>query len=86
MDRESKNYSRGARGLSFFFVVLTLGLLLAAFEVGIGGGATIKIPFTEVNISIGGTLTIWLAEGIGVIVLGNQPEAPVADLSINLLR
>jgi hypothetical protein len=32
------------------------------------------------------TLTIWLAEGMGVIVFGQQPEAPVVDLSFNLKR
>lgn len=33
-----------------------------------------------------GTLTIWLAEGIDVVVIGNQPEAPAIDLNITVAR
>lgn len=104
-------------GWGFFGVVLVFGLILALLGITIGGGASARIPFTEVNISLGaslgekevvqqalpnylrdkvadnknffnqsGTLTIWIAEGMGVIVLGNQPNAPVIDLNINYLR
>lgn len=104
-------------GLAFFFLVLTVGLVLTAFGISIGGGASARVPFTEVNISAGGslgkkeavqqvlpnylqnrvasnndlfnqttTLTIWIAEGIAMIVLGNQPEAPIIDLNLNLTR
>ena len=118
MDEERKGCkSRVGGGLAFFFLVLTLGIILTAFGISIGGGASARIPLTEVNISAGGslgkkeavqqvlpnylrnrvgsnndlfnqstTLTIWIAEGIAMIVLGNQPEAPLVDLNLNLIR
>lgn len=33
-----------------------------------------------------GTLTVWLAEGIDVLVVGKQPEAPNIDLNISVVR
>lgn len=102
-------------GLSFFFFVLIFGLILAAFNTSVGLGFSLRIPSTDFNISVGGSLgkketvpqvlpgylrsriadnstffnhsnvlTIWLAEGMFVAVLGNQPEASLADLSLNL--
>lgn len=104
-------------GWSFFFLVLTLGIILALLSITVGGGASIRIPFTQSNLSAGGslgkkevvknalpnylrnkvadnsdflnhttTMTIWVAEGIGVIVIGEQPEAPIVDLNINFIR
>lgn len=119
MNNNSENHRRYRPwlGWSFFFIVLIFGLLLATFSVGIGAAASVRIPFTPSNLSVGGslgkkevaeqvlpgylrnrvadnsnffnhssTMTIWLAEGIGMIVLGNQPEAPVVDLNFNLVR
>lgn len=115
MDKKSSRKYGG--GWPFFGVVVTLGIVLALLGIGVGGGASIRVPFTESNLSAGGslgkkevvqqalpnylrnkvadnnsffnqsnTLTIWLAEGMGVIVLGKQPEAPAIDLNINLIR
>ncbi|MCL5784108.1 MAG: hypothetical protein M1142_01995 [Patescibacteria group bacterium] len=118
MDKKSKNYTpRVGGGWPFFFVVLVFGLILTGFGVGIGGGASARIPFTQSNISVGGslgkkevvqqalpnylshrvasnqdffnystTLTIWIAEGMGMVVLGEQPEAPLVDINLNLKR
>lgn len=108
---------RAGGGWSFFFLVLTLGIILALLSIGVGGGASVRIPFTQINISAGGsigkkevvknalpnylqgkiadnndffnhstTMTIWVAEGIGIIVVGQQPQAPTIDLDVNLLR
>lgn len=109
--------NRVGAGWSFFFIVLIFGLILAFIGIGVGGGVSIRVPFTEANLSVGGsigkkevvqtalpnylqnkvadnnsffnqshTVTIWLAEGMGIIVLGNQPEAPLVDLNVNLKR
>ena len=113
----SKKFNKKTGGASFFFLVLTLGIILALFQVGIGIGGSIRIPLTDISVSGGGsigkkevvqqvlpnylesrvgsnqdffnhssTMTIWLAEGMGIVVLGSQPEAPNIDLNINLLR
>lgn len=102
---------------SFFWFTLIFGLILALFGVTIGIGFSVRIPFTNINLSGGGalgnklvviealpvylrnrvadnrtfinqsnTVTIWVVEGIGVCVLGEQPEAPVINLSINLKK
>lgn len=39
---------------------------------------------TFINQSI--TATVWVAEGISVVVIGYQPEAPTIDLSLNLQK
>lgn len=114
MDNNKRRYGGG---WSFFFVVLTFGIILALFGVSVGIGVSARIPLTNANISAGGalgkkevaaqalpgylnsriasnndffnhssTMTIWLAEGLGMLVLGNQPDAPVIDLNLNLIR
>lgn len=113
----SKYKPKVRSGWSFFFLVLTAGLILAAFGITVGIGASIKVPATDLNFSLGGslgkkeevkqilpiylqnritdnntlfnhstTLTIWLAEGVGIVVFGTQPEAPLADLNLNINR
>jgi hypothetical protein len=104
-------------GWSYFWFVLIFGLILAALNITLGIGATVRFPNTSVSISLGGslgrkelapqalpgylrsqigdnstffnqsgTLTIWLVEGMGILVLGNQPQAPAADLTFNVKR
>ncbi len=94
-------------------VVLTLGLLLSLFNADIGIGVSVRIPFTDSNLTIAGsvgkkekaadalppyvhgrlggnqnfinqsnTLTIWVAEGTVIIVLGRQEGAPLIDLHL----
>ncbi len=103
--------------MSLFFIVLIFGIILVLVNTSVGVGATLRIPSTDWNFSIGGslgkkqdvsralpgylssrvagnntffnqsnTVTIWEAEGMGLIVLGSQPEAPLADLHFNLIR
>lgn len=118
MSIESENpESRIGCGCSSFGTVILFGLIITALGVGVGGGCSARIPFTEANISVGGavgkkevvqqtlpdylrnrvasnnnffnhsgTLTVWVAEGMDVIVIGKQPEAPAFDLHISAAR
>jgi len=94
-------------------VVLTLGLVLSLFNAGVGIGVSVRIPLTESNLTIAGsvgkkekavdalptyvhgklggnqnfinqsnTLTIWVAEGTAIVVLGRQEGAPLIDLHL----
>jgi hypothetical protein len=100
-------------GCASVIVVLTLGLLLSVFNADIGVGVSVRIPFTDSNLTIAGsvgkkekaadalpryvqgklggnqnfinqsnTLTIWVAEGTVIIVLGRQEGAPLIDLHL----
>jgi hypothetical protein len=100
-------------GCASVFVVLTAGLLLTLFNSSIGLGVSVRVPFTESNLTIAGsvgkkekapdalppyvrgklasnqnfinqsnTLTIWVAEGTAIIVLGRQEGAPLVDLHL----
>jgi hypothetical protein len=35
-----------------FFLVLTVGIVLSLFNTGVGAGASVRIPFTESNLTI----------------------------------
>lgn len=103
----------GGVGCSSVVVVLTVGLLLTLFNTSVGVGASVRIPFTESNLTIAGSvgkkekapgalppyvhgmlggnqnfinqsnsLTIWVAEGIVILVLGHQEGAPAVDLHL----
>ena len=39
-----------------FFVVLTLGIVLSLFNVDIGIGASVRIPFTASNLTVAGSI------------------------------
>lgn len=113
----ANKFNKTSCGISFFFVVLTLGMVLALFQSGFGGGGSIRIPLTNLSLSAGGsigkkeiikqalpnylrsrvasnkdffnhssTMTIWMAEGMGVLVFGQQPEAPALDLNLTLIK
>ena len=43
-------------GFTGFFVVITIGLLLMLINVGLSLGFTLKIPFTNANLTIVGCL------------------------------
>jgi hypothetical protein len=43
-------------GCGGFFFVLTVGILLAIFNAGIGIGASVRIPFTSSNITVAGSV------------------------------
>jgi len=93
--------------------VLTAGLVLSLFNAGVGIGVSARIPFTDSNVTIAGsvgkkdkaaealppyvhgrlggnenfinqsnTLTIWVAEGTAIIVVGHQQSAPPIDLHL----
>ena len=102
-------------GCASFFLVLTVGIVLAIFNVGIGIGISIRIPFTTSNLTLAGsigakdkavsempsytegrvggnqnffnnstTMTIGPAEGIGLVIIGRQDDAPPLDLHLDL--
>lgn len=105
--------TRGGCGCASVVVVLTVGLLLSLFNAAIGIGVSARVPLTESNLTIAGsvgkkekapqvlppylrerlggnqnfinqsnTLTIWVAEGTVLIVLGHQQAAPLIDLHL----
>ncbi len=94
-------------------VVLTAGLLLSLFSAAIGIGVSVRIPLTQANITLAGSvgkkekapdalpqyvhgklggnqnfvngsqsLTIWVAEGTVIFVVGQQEGAPLVDLHL----
>lgn len=94
-------------------MVLTAGLLLTLFDAAIGIGVSVRVPLTDSNLTIAGTvgkkekaadalppyargklasnesfinqsntLTIWVAEGTAIIVVGRQEGAPLIDLHL----
>jgi hypothetical protein len=100
-------------GCAGVIIVLTVGLLLSAFNTAIGVGVSARVPFTHSNLSLAGaigqkdkvegalppylegrvaghqnfanqtnSLTIWVAEGLGMAVLGQQDGAPIIDLHL----
>jgi hypothetical protein len=88
-------------------------LVLSLFNSDIGIGISVRVPFTDSNVTLAGsvgkkdhsadvlpgyvrgrlgsnqefinqssTLTIWVAEGTALIVVGRQPGAPLVDLHL----
>src|SRR5207302_9044735 len=51
-------YRRGGCGCgcSGFFLVLTLGIILSLFNAGVGIGVSLRIPFTQSNVTVAGAL------------------------------
>ena len=100
-------------GCASVFVVLTAGLLLSLFNADVGVGVSVRIPLTDSNATLAGsvgrkdhapdalpayvhgklggnqnfinqstTLTIWVAEGTAIFVIGRQEGAPWIDLHL----
>ena len=100
-------------GCASFLVVITLGLILTLFNVAIGIGVSVRVPLTQANITLAGSvgkkekapdalpgyvhgklggnqnfvngsqsLTIWVAEGTVIFVVGHQEGAPLIDLHL----
>ncbi len=94
-------------------VVLTAGLLLSLFSAAVGIGVSVRIPLTQANVTLAGSvgkkekapdalpqyvhgklggnqnfingsqsLTIWVAEGTVIFVIGQQEGAPLVDLHL----
>lgn len=93
--------------------MLTAGLLLSLFSAAVGIGVSVRIPLTQANITLAGSvgkkdkapdalpqyvhgklggnqnfingsqsLTIWVAEGTVIFVVGQQEGAPLVDLHL----
>jgi len=43
-------------GFGGFFIVLTAGIVLSLFNAGIGVGLSVRIPFTQSNVTVAGSL------------------------------
>jgi hypothetical protein len=113
--RRSGGCSCGCSGCASVLVVLTAGLILSLFDADVGLGVSARIPLTDSNVTIAGsvgkkdkapealppyvhgklggnqnfinqsnTLTIWVAEGTAIIVVGRQEGAPLVDLHAEL--
>ena len=111
--RRYRARGRGGCGCASVIVVLTVGLLLTLFNIAVGIGASVRVPFTDANLTVAGSvgkkdrvadvmpayvhgrlgsnqdfinhsnlLTIWVAEGATLILVGHQPDAPVVDLHV----
>lgn len=39
-----------------FFLVLTVGILLSLFNAGVGIGVSVRIPFTQSNVTVAGSI------------------------------
>jgi len=46
----------GCGGCAGFFVVLTVGILLSLFHAVVGVGASVRVPFTNSNFTIAGSI------------------------------
>ncbi len=114
--RGKRGWNRGGPGgcgCAGAVLVLTVGLLLSLFNADIGIGVSVRVPFTNANITVAGsvgkkdraeevlpgyvhgrlggnqnfinqssTLTIWVAEGTAIVLVGQQQGAPLIDLHI----
>ncbi len=51
-------YRNRGCGCSFggFFLVLTVGILLSLFNAGVGIGVSVRIPFTQSNVTVAGSI------------------------------
>jgi len=47
---------RGGCGCASLIVVLTAGLLLSLFNLAIGIGASVRVPFTDANLTVAGSV------------------------------
>jgi sulfur-carrier protein len=103
----------GSGGCASVLVVLTAGLLLSLFSAAVGIGVSVRIPLTQANVTLAGSvgkkdkapdalppyvhgklggnqnfingsqsLTIWVAEGTVIFVVGQQEGAPLIDLHL----
>src|SRR2546428_1646427 len=64
----NRGWGCGAGG---FFLVLTVGILLSLFNAGVGVGVSLRIPFTQSNLTLAGSLG---AKSKTVAVLPNYTE------------
>ena len=64
-------------GCGGIFFVLTVGILLSLFNAGIGIGVSVRIPFTQSNLTVAGSI------GAKAKVVGALPGYTVARLGGN---
>ncbi len=67
---------RGGCGCAFPVVVLVLGIILAIFGTNLGIGVSVRVPFTETNLSVAGSVG---SKEMAIDTLPNYMEQKVAD-------
>ncbi len=68
-----------------FFLVLTVGIVMALFNLAISIGISVRVPLGNQNVfNNSTTMTIGPAEGTAMVVIGRQDGAPVFDLHLDV--
>lgn len=112
-DRTRPYRPRIGHALGMFLVVLVVGIALSIFDLSVGLGVSVRVPFTPSNVTVAGsigakaktaqalpdytqgrlagnqnvfnyseTMTIGPGQGVGLIVIGRQGQAPAVDLHL----
>jgi hypothetical protein len=76
---EARSSRRGCGcGCAFPSVVLVVGIILAMFGTNIGIGVSVRVPFTESNLSVAGSVG---SKELAIDTLPNYMEQKVGDNS-----
>ena len=68
--------SRRGCGCAFPSVVMVVGIILAIFATNLGIGVSVRVPFTESNLSVAGSVG---SKEMAIETLPNYVEQKVAD-------
>lgn len=74
---ETRSYRRGC-GCTFPLVVLVVGIALALFGSNVGIGVSVRVPFTESNLTWAGSVG---SKGLAIDTLPDYVEQKVGDNS-----
>src|SRR5215218_10259057 len=74
---ETRSYRRGC-GCSFTLVVLIVGIALALFGSNVGIGVSARVPFTESNLTLAGSVG---SKDLAIDTLPDYVEQKVGDNS-----
>ena len=77
----TRSYRRGC-GCSFTLIVLVVGIALALFGSNLGIGLSVRVPFTESNLTWAGSVGV---KGLAIDTLPDYVEQKVGDNS-NLIN
>jgi hypothetical protein len=74
--RRGGSCSRGGCGCALPSIVLVVGIILAIFSTNLGIGVSVRMPFTESNLSVAGSVG---SKEMAMDTLPNYVEQKVAD-------
>jgi hypothetical protein len=74
--RRGRGCSRGGCGCALPSIVLVVGIILAIFSTNLGIGVSVRVPFTESNLSVAGSVG---SKELAIDTLPNYVEQKVAD-------